>query len=631
MEGDGGGREICEDVTEAAAAILALRPEALLSGGEVLKLVSELLPSCGERNVALAEVAEALLQAYLQSPERLHVLRMSAGDQLLSAVRDLRDCLRDHRAFQTACVLAPLLKRVIVVAAQCVAVAAAKMESAVGTTLAEVAEELRSVILEGVVGRAQRFLPVDSRRIAASHRSFQEQQAKIAKQAQQAGLSSERLAILNATTSTLASASGEPTLWRNEALRHFWQEQCTRFSRIGDANGPAGVPLDSLAAVLLRSSFAEASLENRSKLMAFFGPRCRQMPGHLTAAELEACSGEVDRCGGSLRNWIRGLLGLQADEDPRTPKKESRLMASWGGKTLLGETCSTAVPDGSSYSPASTISGFNSSRGAALLLGTPQAASETPDKDTPARTLKASSQRTTSRIANDLFQAVELADKGRTHRVLTGSLVAARQHHSTFGDTALHLAATRDVEPGAPLTTKLLAHRALANASNKVDGRALHTAATAGNLVVAEKLVAAGGDARKADRWGQSPLHKAAEAGHVKLCELLLKEAPETVGTADGWGATPLHLACGAGHFAVAGLLIKSGAPVNCQNQRGECPIHLAAARGRYDIVDLLLKNQADGTATTRAGQTPSEKARARGHTDIITLLGMQRSLVASA
>ena len=78
----------------------------------------------------------------------------------------------------------------------------------------------------------------------------------------------------------------------------------------------------------------------------------------------------------------------------------------------------------------------------------------------------------------------------------------------------------------------------------------------------------------------------------------------------DDLGNTPLHYAANAGHVdAVQELLTAFGAPVNAVNSAGDTPLHKAAARGHAAVVKALLAAGADATLTNALGQTANDGA----------------------
>lgn len=59
-------------------------------------------------------------------------------------------------------------------------------------------------------------------------------------------------------------------------------------------------------------------------------------------------------------------------------------------------------------------------------------------------------------------------------------------------------------------------------------------------------------------------------------------------------GRTPLHNAANNGHIEVVKHLIKKEADVNVVDKYGRSPLHDAAKHGHIEVVEVLLKKVAD-------------------------------------
>lgn len=59
----------------------------------------------------------------------------------------------------------------------------------------------------------------------------------------------------------------------------------------------------------------------------------------------------------------------------------------------------------------------------------------------------------------------------------------------------------------------------------------------------------------------------------------------------DGW--TPLHAAADQGHVAVARLLLEHGAEVKRSNSFGFRPLQTATQRGKFEMIQLVLSKGA--------------------------------------
>jgi len=98
---------------------------------------------------------------------------------------------------------------------------------------------------------------------------------------------------------------------------------------------------------------------------------------------------------------------------------------------------------------------------------------------------------------------------------------------------------------------------------------------------------------------GKTPLHMAAEKGHKKTAEILIRQGAD-VNAEMRNGETPLHLAAEYGHKEMAQLLIEQGANVNAKTQTGESPLHRAAANGHVEMVSFLIKQGAVVSGTKK-------------------------------
>ena len=102
---------------------------------------------------------------------------------------------------------------------------------------------------------------------------------------------------------------------------------------------------------------------------------------------------------------------------------------------------------------------------------------------------------------------------------------------------------------------------------------ALHYAACRGHLVVAERLIRAGGanvNARNKDQ--ETPLHLATYGGYMNIVELLLDSGAD-VHASNGYKETALFYAARRGYGAVTRLLMRRGANPNHESRFGDTAI----------------------------------------------------------
>jgi ankyrin repeat protein len=166
-------------------------------------------------------------------------------------------------------------------------------------------------------------------------------------------------------------------------------------------------------------------------------------------------------------------------------------------------------------------------------------------------------------------------------------------------------------------------HPVVVDARGPLGRTPLHEAADNGHLSICRMLLERGAPADSTDDQGVTPLHDAASCGHPDVCRLLLEHGAKAA-SRDADGCTPLHLASGSGLADICRALLKAGAPVDVVSRRehskpryvswvddysGETqthldgfeaavvekrtPLHYAAEGGHLEIVKLLLERNA--------------------------------------
>jgi ankyrin repeat protein len=94
-------------------------------------------------------------------------------------------------------------------------------------------------------------------------------------------------------------------------------------------------------------------------------------------------------------------------------------------------------------------------------------------------------------------------------------------------------------------------------------------------------------------------------------------------------GSTPLHFAAENGHLDVCRILLKCNADVDSQKDDGSTPLHQASRRGEEGstaIVRLLLEYSADVRVRDDDGKTASNVALGAEREQIVQLLSQHAS-----
>ena len=148
------------------------------------------------------------------------------------------------------------------------------------------------------------------------------------------------------------------------------------------------------------------------------------------------------------------------------------------------------------------------------------------------------------------------------------------------------------------------ANAALANLPDKDRNTALHLAAAAGSVPIAEYLLGKGAALEAPNAVGNTPLHAAAIAGAVSTIELLLQKRA-AIDAANAQQNSPLQEAIFNGKDEAARLLIERGADLRRGDNQGRTPLHFAARYNRKAIVELLIAKGVDVNSRAAQERTP--------------------------
>lgn len=126
---------------------------------------------------------------------------------------------------------------------------------------------------------------------------------------------------------------------------------------------------------------------------------------------------------------------------------------------------------------------------------------------------------------------------------------------------------------------------------------AMHHAAINGQLHIIQILDSLGFDLyHDRDKFGKTPLHYAAELGHLRTLKFLLTKIG--INEKDRAGQTPLHLAVANNNYDVVCTLLndKEHIEINVTDYQNRTPLYLGVENGHKKIVKLLISNNADIT-----------------------------------
>uniref|UniRef100_A0A8D0HGQ3 Transient receptor potential cation channel subfamily A member 1 n=1 Tax=Sphenodon punctatus TaxID=8508 RepID=A0A8D0HGQ3_SPHPU len=121
----------------------------------------------------------------------------------------------------------------------------------------------------------------------------------------------------------------------------------------------------------------------------------------------------------------------------------------------------------------------------------------------------------------------------------------------------------------------------------------------------------------------KSPLHFAASYGRINTCQRLLRDMKDTrlLNEGDKKGMTPLHLAAQNGHEKVVQFLLKRGALFLC-DFKGWTALHHAAFSGYGRTMQILLETNVKSTdKVDEEGNTALHIAAREGHAKAVRLL----------
>ncbi len=159
------------------------------------------------------------------------------------------------------------------------------------------------------------------------------------------------------------------------------------------------------------------------------------------------------------------------------------------------------------------------------------------------------------------------------------------------------------------------------NLQDKYGRTPLHKAATSGKREIAALLISSGAEVDTRDKNDWTPLHHAARSGKTETVRLLIEKGAD-VKARQRYGRTPLRMAATYGFVETVKVLIEKGADINSRDKYSETILHAAAKSGRTPVVEVLVKNGADVNVKNNSGTTPLHMAENKATAEILITNG---------
>lgn len=120
--------------------------------------------------------------------------------------------------------------------------------------------------------------------------------------------------------------------------------------------------------------------------------------------------------------------------------------------------------------------------------------------------------------------------------------------------------------------------------------------------------------------YGETPLSLAVQGGHIEIVRLLLQAGADS-NVQNIEGRTAIFWAVLGRYTEIVALLLDTGANSNLQDKNGDTAIFLAVLQGDIKTVLLLIKNGANIEIKNIHGLTPLHVASMKGHDNIVVAL----------
>ena len=187
--------------------------------------------------------------------------------------------------------------------------------------------------------------------------------------------------------------------------------------------------------------------------------------------------------------------------------------------------------------------------------------------------------------------------------------VSVNAKHTTFGSTALHVAARHGM---TEMVRLLMLKGADKDTLDNYDFTPLYTAAYNGHVAATQALLAGGADVNiGCGAWKAPVIHAAVQQVYVDILRAVIDYGAD-VNAADTEQRTALVVATQHDNAEAIGVLVEAGANVEAPNSAGKVPLHAAAAALRLEALTALLRYGAHVNVQTVFLVTPLHCAAAR-------------------
>lgn len=119
------------------------------------------------------------------------------------------------------------------------------------------------------------------------------------------------------------------------------------------------------------------------------------------------------------------------------------------------------------------------------------------------------------------------------------------------------------------------------------------------------------------NRQGMTPLHIAAEMGHIEIVKYLIDKGADPEIRNRGDNNTPLDLALAAGNLKIVKYLVAAGANPNTTDNQGNSLLHIFTKNGDLDMVKKLIKKGAEINSLSNQGRTSLDIAQTKNYKSI--------------